>query len=318
MKLLTYICENTVSFGVLTENGIVDIAACWAEPDRPRSVKQVLATGTDCLKRLSSLANSADTFIPLSSVKLLAPIPNPGKLLALAGNYSKHIIEAGLKLGLADSPRETTVPRPFLMPSTVVCNPDAEINWPSYSRQVDYEVELAIVIGSDARCVSADEALRYVAGYTIANDVSARSVTFTENRAERPWDEFFDWLNGKWSDGFLPLGPCITTADEIGDPQNLSLELKVNSQVRQSANTSQMIFPVADIVSFLSHIMTLNPGDIIATGTPEGVGMATGDFLKPGDEMECTIEKIGTMKNTLGAYPADFYKPLTRGSHPLG
>lgn len=318
MKLLTYICENTVSFGVLTENGIVDIAACWAEPDRPRSVKQVLATGTDCLKRLSSLANSADTFIPLSSVKLLAPIPNPGKLLALAGNYSKHIIEAGLKLGLADSPRETTVPRPFLMPSTVVCNPDAEINWPSYSRQVDYEVELAIVIGSDARCVSADEALRYVAGYTIANDVSARSVTFTENRAERPWDEFFDWLNGKWSDGFLPLGPCITTADEIGDPQNLSLELKVNSQVRQSANTSQMIFPVADIVSFVSHIMTLNPGDIIATGTPEGVGMATGDFLKPGDEMECTIEKIGTMKNTLGAYPADFYKPLTRGSHPLG
>jgi 2-keto-4-pentenoate hydratase/2-oxohepta-3-ene-1,7-dioic acid hydratase in catechol pathway len=310
MKLLTYICENTVSFGVLTENGIVDIGMCWAEPDRPRSVKQVLAMGPDCLEKLSSLADSADTFIPLSSVKLLAPIPNPGKLLALAGNYSKHIIEAGLKLGLADSPRETTVPRPFLMPSTVVCNPDAEINWPSYSQEVDYEVELAIVIGADARCVSPDEALSYVAGYTIANDVSARSVTFTENRAERPWDEFFDWLNGKWSDGFLPLGPYITTADEIGDPQNLSLELKVNSQVRQSANTSQMIFPVADIVSFLSHIMTLNPGDIIATGTPEGVGMATGNFLKPGDEMECRIEKIGTMKNTLGAYPADFYKPL--------
>ena len=310
MKLLTYICENTVSFGVLTENGIVDIGTCGTDPDRPRSVKQVLANGPDRLKKLSSLADSADTFIPLSSVKLLAPIPNPGKLLALAGNYSKHIIEAGLKLGLADSPRKTTVPRPFLMPPTVVCNPGAEINWPSYSRQVDYEVELAIVIGADARCVSPDEALNYVAGYTIANDVSARSVTFTQNRAKRPWDEFFDWLNGKWSDGFLPLGPCITTADEIGDPQNLSLELKVNGQVRQSENTSQMIFPVADIVSFLSHIMTLNPGDIIATGTPEGVGMATEDFLKPGDEMECTIEKIGTMKNTLGNYPRDFYRPL--------
>ncbi len=128
MKLLTYICENTVSFGVLTENGIVDIGMCWAEPDRPRSVKQVLARGADCLGKLSSLVDSADTFIPLSSVKLLAPIPNPGKLLALAGNYSKHIIEAGLKLGLSDSLRKNTVPRPFLMPPTVVCRPGGDDN----------------------------------------------------------------------------------------------------------------------------------------------------------------------------------------------
>ena len=312
MKLVTYICENTVSFGVLTENGIVDIAACWAEPDRPRSVKQVLAMGSDCLEKLSLLANSADTFIPLSSVKLLAPIGDPGKLVALAGNYSKHIIEAGLKLGLTNSPRETTVPRPFLMPNTVLSNPGDEIPWPSYSEEVDYEVELAVVIGEKAKCVSVEEAIGFVAGYTVVNDVSARSVTFKENRGQRPWDEFFDWLNGKWSDGFLPIGPWIVTADEVDDPQNLGIELKVNGEVRQSANTGQMIFAVGEIVSFVSHIMTLNPGDIIATGTPEGVGMATGDFLKPADKMECTIEKIGTLKNTLGAYPADFYRPLMK------
>lgn len=310
MKLLTYICENNVSFGVLTENGIVDIGTCCTDPNRPRSVKQVLERGNDFLKELEGLASSADTFIPLSSVKLLAPIGDPGKLVALAGNYSKHIIEAGLKLGLADSPRETTVPRPFLMPGTVVSNPDTEIPWPSYSEEVDYEVELAVVIGKKASCVSVEEAAGFVAGYTVVNDVSARSVTFKENRAERPWDEFFDWLNGKWSDGFLPVGPWIVTADEVDDPQNLGIELKVNGQVRQSANTGQMIFGVEDIVSFVSHIMTLNPGDIIATGTPEGVGMATGNFLKPADKMECTIEKIGTLKNTLGAYPADFYRPL--------
>ncbi|MBW8034574.1 MAG: fumarylacetoacetate hydrolase family protein [Planctomycetes bacterium] len=313
MKLLTYTCENNVSFGVLGENGIVDIGTCWAEPDRPRSVKQVLAMGPYCLEKLSSLADSADTFIPLSSVKLLAPIPNPGKLVALAGNYSKHIIEAGLKLGLADSPRETTVPRPFLMPGTVVSNPDSEIPWPRYSEEVDYEVELAVVIGKKARCVSVEEAIGFVAGYTVVNDVSARSVTFKENRGQRPWDEFFDWLGGKWSDGFLPIGPWIVTCDEVGDAGNLGIELKVNGQVRQSANTGQMIFGISEIVSFVSHIMTLNPGDIIATGTPEGVGMATGDFLKPGDKMECTIKKIGTLKNTLGAYPQDFYKPLVTG-----
>ncbi len=313
MKLLTYICENSVSFGVLGEKGIVDIGACCTDPDRPRSVKQVLARGSDYLKKLSFLADSADSFIPLSSVKLLAPIPNPGKLVALAGNYSKHIIEAGLKLGLTDLPGQNTVPRPFLMPGSVVSDPDAEIAWPSYSEEVDYEVELAVVIGEKASCVSAEDGLDFVAGYTVANDVSARSVTFKENRGERPWDEFFDWLGGKWSDGFLPIGPWIVTADEVGDAGRLDIELKVNGQVRQSANTGQMIFGVAEIVSFVSHIMTLNPGDIIATGTPEGVGMATGDFLKPGDEMECTIEKIGSLKNRLGGYPQDFYRPLTRG-----
>jgi 2-keto-4-pentenoate hydratase/2-oxohepta-3-ene-1,7-dioic acid hydratase in catechol pathway len=147
-------------------------------------------------------------------------------------------------------------------------------------------------------------------GYTIVNDVSARSVTFVKNRTKRPWDEFYDWLNGKWADGFCPMGPYLLTADEIDDVQNLDMKLTVNGQVRQNANTSQMIYNVADIVSFLSHIMTLEAGDIIATGTPSGVAMATGNFLKAGDRIDASIEKLGILSNTLGPKPEKFYEPL--------
>jgi len=247
-------------------------------------------------------------------VRLLAPIPRPGKVLALAGNYSEHIKEAALKrgfnLGLSDSARQTTVPRPFLMPSTAVIGPDEVIPWPVYSEQIDYELELAVVIGRKVTCIRPDEAIACVAGYTIANDVSARSVTFSRNRQKRPWDEFYDWLNGKWADGFCPLGPYLVTSDEIADVQNLKMVLRVNGQVRQDANTSQMIYPVADIVSFISHITTLEPGDIICTGTPAGVGVATGNFLKAGDRIECSIEGLGTLTNTLGNRPERFYEPL--------
>ena len=310
MKLVTYARNESVSCAILTDEGLVDIPSAWQGPNPPRSIKDVLQRGLSCLAKLAELADSAEILTPIDSVKLLAPIPRPGKVIALAGNYAEHIKEAGLKLGLSDSPRWTTVPRPFLMPATVVIGPNEEIPWPVYSEQIDYEIELAVVIGKTAKAVSADHALDRVAGYTIANDVSARSVTFVKNRAERPWDEFYDWLNGKWADGFLPMGPYLLTADEIADVQNLDMTLTVNDEVRQKANTSQMIYPVADIVSFLSHIMTLEPGDVIATGTPAGVGMATGKFLEPSDLIECTIEKLGTLKNILGPRPEKLYEPL--------
>jgi len=310
MKLITYQRNQTISCGILTADGVLDIPSIWPGPNPPRSVKQILEKGPDCLRRIAELAASADSFTPSDQVKLLAPVTRPNKVLALAGNYSEHLKEAGLALALSDSPRRTTVPRPFIMPSTVVIGPDEEIPWPDYSEQIDYEIELAVVIGRKAKNVSPDNALDYVAGYTIANDVSARSVTFRQGRAQRPWDEFYDWLNGKWSDGFCPMGPYLLTADEIEDVQNLALQLTVNGRVRQKAGTSQMIYSVADIVSFLSHIMTLEPADVIATGTPSGVAMATGDFLQPGDVIECTIEKLGTLKNTLSQKPQKFYKPL--------
>ena len=178
--------------------------------------------------------------------------------------------------------------------------PDEQIPWPVYSEKIDYELELGVVIGKKIKCVNADAALDAVAGYTIVNDVSARNATFAKGRAKRPWDEFYDWLIGKWADGFLPMGPYLVTSDEIADVQNLKMELKVNGETRQKANTGQMIYSVADIVSFLSQIMTLEPGDIIATGTPAGVAMASGKFLNAGDKIEGAIETLGTLTNTLG------------------
>lgn len=312
MKLVTYSNRQTgsVSCGILTDKGLGDIPSSWDGPNPPRSIKEILQKGPACLAKLAELAESAADLVPPDSVKLLAPIPRPGKVIALAGNYVEHIIEAGLKLGLSDSPRLTTVPRPFLMPATAVIGPDEEIPWPLYSETIDYELELAVVIGKEAKCINPDEAPAAIAGYTIADDVSARSVTFAKNRAERPWDEFYDWLNGKWADGFCPMGPYLLTADEIEDVQNLNMNLTVNGELRQKANSSQMIYPVADTVSFVSHIMTLEPGDVIATGTPSGVGMATGNFLAPGDRIEASIEKLGTLTNTLGQRPESFYEPL--------
>jgi len=312
MKLVTYRRDDAVSCGVLTDGGIVDIPSYWAGPNPPRSIIEILRRGQEALEKTAGLVESAPAFVPVEQMALLAPIPRPGKVLALAGNYSEHIKEAalkrGFKLGLSDSPRNTTVPRPFLMPATAVTG--AEIPWPCYSRQLDYEIELGVVIGRSAKCVPVKGALEYVAGYMIVNDVSARSVTFSAGRQQRPWDEFYDWLNGKWADGFCPTGPYLLTADEVDEVQNLRLTLKVNGRVRQNANTSQMIYGVADIVSFLSHLMTLEPGDVIATGTPSGVAIATGEFLEPGDVIEATIDKLGTLSNTVGKRPEQFYEPL--------
>ena len=301
MKLITFRKNASICAGVLTNKGIVDLTGNF------QSVKHIITDGSEAIKRIRSIIDKCTKFIDPSAVKLLAPILDPAKILALAGNYSQHIAEVGLTLGLSDSPRKTTVPRPFLMPPTVIIGHDEEIPWPVYSREIDYEIELAVVIGKEAKCISPQGAKEVIGGYTIANDVSARSVTFAKGRKKRPWDEFYDWLNGKWADGFLPIGPCIVTADEIENPQNLQMTLKVNNEVRQNANTSAMIFNVYEIVSFLSYLMTLQPGDIIATGTPEGVAMASGNFLKAGDKIECTIEKIGTLTNTLGAKPENFY-----------
>lgn len=309
-----YLREDNISCGVVTERGMVDVPLSWKDANPPKNVREILNRGAGCLDQVGQIARSTSGTIPLDRVRLLAPIPRPGKILALAGNYSEHIKEAslhrGFQLGLSDSPRRTTTPRPFLMPSTCVVGPDETVAWPVYSEQIDYELELAVVIGKNAKCVTAQDAPNYIAGYTIANDISARSVTFKKGRQQRPWDEFYDWLNGKWADGFCPMGPWLVTKDEIADVQNLKMVLKVNNEVRQNANTAQMIYSVVDIVAFLSHLMTLEPGDVICTGTPSGVGMATGNFLKPGDRIECSIEGLGTLTNTLGNRPTAFYEPL--------
>ena len=307
MRLATYIRDDAQSFGVVVRDGVADVLSLW--PDGPKSVMELLRQGPKALAEVQARAAAATRLIPLDRLKLLAPIPEPSKLIGLAGNYVKHIKEFDKGKGLSDRPRADTTPRPFLMPSTAVIGSGTEIPWPAYSRQIDYEIELAVIVGAKAKCVSPRQAIQCVAGYAIANDVSARSVTFAQGRAARPWDEFYDWLNGKWADGFCPLGPCLVTADEVSDVRNLNLELTVNGQLRQKANTSEMIYDVFEIVSFLSHIMTLLPGDVIATGTPAGVAMASGAWLKGGDVITCRIDGLGEMTNRLGVEPGEFYNP---------
>ena len=312
MKLATYTYQDKISCGIITENGVIDIPVHTQDNNKLKSVREILCKGESAIEILSGLSATVQDRISLDAIKLLAPIPRPTKILALAGNYKKHLEETAWQDRTFDDQATTTNPWPFIMPSTVVAATGTEIQWPEYTEEVDYEIELAIVIGQKAKNISAEQASSCIAGYTIANDISARSTTFREGRKERPRDAYFDWLMGKWSDGFLPLGPWLVTADEIGNPQDLDLELEVNGQTRQKSNSSQMIFDVFEIVSFISCLMTLGPGDVIITGTPHGVAVADGSFLQPGDTMECTIEKIGTLTNTLGAKPDAFYQGFKR------
>jgi 2-keto-4-pentenoate hydratase/2-oxohepta-3-ene-1,7-dioic acid hydratase in catechol pathway len=231
--------------------------------------------------------------IPTATAELLVPIPNPNKIFLLAGNYADHIKEGG---GIA-AERAETFPYVFMKPpTTTLTDPGRPIRIPRISpKHIDWELELAVVIGRKTRGVTEAEALKSVAGYTIINDISNRRFRPNPGRKERPKDSFFDWLHGKWHDGFCPCGPCVTSADAVADPQSLPMELTLNGEVRQNASTALQIFPVAAVIEFLASFVTLEPGDIISTGTPAGVGNSTGTYLKPGDRMFARIGSIGTL-----------------------
>ena len=247
-------------------------------------------------KQLHDQLDQVDTSsiqIPIEDIQLLVPIPEPKKLFLLAGNYAKHIEEGG---DIA-AERRDTFPYVFMKPpTTTLTNPGQAIRIPDVSpNAIDWELELAVVIGRETKGVSEQEALGSVAGYTIVNDISNRRFRPNPDRNERPRDKFFDWLHGKWFDSFCPCGPCITTADVVPDPQTLDMKLSVNGEIRQQSSTSQQIFPVAAVIEFISSFVTLEPGDIISTGTPAGVGNTTGTYLKPGDEMIAAIGSIGEL-----------------------
>ena len=240
--------------------------------------------------------------IETDKVELLVPVPRPNKLFLLAGNYASHIQEGG---GMAPE-RLETFPYVFMKPpTTTLTDPLKPVVIPSVSpKNIDWELELAVVIGRTARHVSESEALSYVAGYTVVNDISDRKFRPNPNRKTREKDSFFDWLHGKWHDSFCPCGPCITSADAIPDPQKLAMKLSVSGDLKQNASTGQQIFPVAAVIEFISNIVTLEPGDIISTGTPAGVGSASGTFLKAGDKVEAWIEGIGTLVSPVVAEKA--------------
>ncbi|MEX0726789.1 MAG: fumarylacetoacetate hydrolase family protein [Planctomycetaceae bacterium] len=234
---------------------------------------------------------------PVEKVKLLVPVPSPTKLLLLAGNYTEHIKEGG---GHAEE-RANTFPYVFMKPPlTTLTHPGDPVKIPAVSPNfIDWELELGVIIGKRCKAVAEKDALQHVAGYTVVNDISDRKFKPNPGRVKREKDGFFDWLHGKWHDTFCPVGPCVLPADEIADPQTLKMTLKVNGETEQDASTALMIFPVAAIVEFISSYVTLEPGDIISTGTPAGVGNAKGKYLKAGDIMEAYIEKIGTLRNPL-------------------
>ena len=245
------------------------------------------------LLKSESVNNKKATYmLSLSRAKLMAPVPKPRAIYCLARNYSEHILEFNERVVEQDK----MVPPIFIKPQTCVTGPGGPIILPINGRQIDWEAELAVVVGKRAKYVSVERALTHVFGYTCMLDISERGLKIWDRTEDRGRDKFFDWLNGKWMDTFAPQGPWIVTKNEIGDPQNLNIKLSVNGVEKQNAGTEKMIFSVAQIISYLSQIVTLMPGDIISTGTPSGVGAAQGVFLKHGDLIEMNIEKIGCLK----------------------
>ena len=237
--------------------------------------------------------------VPLSEVRLLVPNPRPNKLFLLAGNYAKHIEEGG------DTAveRAETFPYVFMKPpSTTLTDPGAPVRIPRSSPDhIDWELELGVVIGKGGKHIAEADALDHVAGYTIFNDISDRGYRPNPDRKERPRDGFFDWLHGKWHDSSCPSGPCIASAHTLTDPQSLGMQLRVNGDLKQDASTAQQIFPVAAVIEFISQMTSLEPGDMISTGTAAGVGNTTKTFLKPGDRIEAKIDSIGTLVSPVEA-----------------
>ena len=241
------------------------------------------------IKRGSVKQNPFGNSLPLEEVKLLAPILNPSKnIICIGRNYREHISEFAKVSQTEDKPPE--VPVFFTKAPTAIIGHGQAITFnPKISEKIDWEGELAVIIGRQGRDISEEVALDYIFGYTCLNDVTARDLQKSHNQ----------WFKGKSFDTFAPLGPWIVTADEIGDPQNLRLELRVNGVTKQEGNTKDMIFTIRQIIASLSSGFTLEPGDIIATGTPSGVGFARfpPEFLKNGDVVEVEIEKIGVLRN---------------------
>jgi len=299
MRLFTYSRLGVSSIGVEVEGGILDLpdaaryfgSTYLTDGQRfPTTMKDLLTweTGIDAVRSIVEKFEKLPVLqrplvFPTYSVKILAPIYRPGKIVALGLNYKEHIEETG---------RETPgFPLIFAKFSSCVVNPDDVIPMPKVSDKLDWEVELAVVIGKTCKEIDEENALDYVAGYTIINDVSARDLQ----------SEDVQWIRSKSLDGLGPLGPCIVTVDELGDGSGLTMQTKINGVVKQDSSTSLLRCGVRRIVSHLSQSFTLEPADIIATGTPSGVGFARDppEFLKPGDQMELYIEKIGYLRNRI-------------------
>ncbi|MEP6637732.1 MAG: fumarylacetoacetate hydrolase family protein [Chloroflexota bacterium] len=271
---------------------IVDLAEATGGRVPKGDLLALLQAGPAALAAARSAADAGGGQ-PLDSVDLLAPISRPGKLLAVAGNFQAHIEEGGGQR----VDKTKIVPKLFIKPSSAIIGPGAAVALPTVSNALDWELELAIVIGTAGRNIPVERAREHVAGYSVINDISARSMQWgVEGRNPGGFDDFFDWLNGKWGDGFAAWGPYITTTDSVSpDPNDLEMTLKVNEKIWQHGSTADMIFSPEEIISFASRWMTLEPGDVIAGGTLDGTGDAANVYLNEGDVMYGTIGDLGTL-----------------------
>ena len=277
MKLATFTHGGATRLGVVVEDSIVDLAA--AVPELPREMIAFLIAGPRAIDRAAAAAKNSAHRIPLKSVKLEAPIAHPPEFLAIGLNYADHAAEAGMPL-----PKEPLV---FNKAPSSISGPNDDTMIPKGSTKLDYEVELGIVIGSRARYLAKDKAMEAVAGYCLGNDVSER--VFQIERVGQ-------FTKGKSAETFGPLGPWLVTKDEIRDPQRLDMWLTVNGESRQKGTTRNMVFGVAHVVWYCSQFFVMEPGDVILTGTPPGVGMGIKPepkFLKAGDVMRLGIDGLG-------------------------
>ncbi|MEK0329719.1 MAG: fumarylacetoacetate hydrolase family protein [Nitrosopumilus sp.] len=289
MKIVRLLHENIETYGFVKGDKVAtkdEITFLTGVPI-PYTVKDFLFDGwyDEIKNKIEDLPYEEN----ISKFKVLSPIPNPNKIICLAFNYVDHAEEQGLQ-----APEDPVI---VIKPRTTLTSTESDIVCPDFVSELDYEVELAVIIGKNCKNVSVEDASKAVFGYMVFNDVSARDIQFKDKQFTR----------GKSFDTFAPCGPWITTADEIQDAQNLKLTTKINGELRQNSSTSKMFIKIPEIISKISKVMTLEKGDIIATGTPAGVALNNPNtvFLKDGDRVEMEIESLGILKNTIKFVESD-------------
>ena len=289
MKLVTYLHDNRISIGKVEGDRVIDLPA--NDASLPRTMRELLEAGPEAMARAKAIVASSAHAQPLAAVRLLAPVPNPSKFLAIGMNYRKHVEEA-TKVGVKTPPTQVW----FNKQVSCVNGPDGDVHLPRVSDKLDYEVELCAVIGKRCRHVSREDARSVIAGYMVCNDVSVRD-----------WQLATPTMTvGKSFDTSGPTGPWLVTPDEIADFDSLRLRMWVNGELRQDDYASQMIHDIDAQIAYLSAAFTLEPGDLLATGTPSGVGVAMEPprFLKAGDLMRAEIDGIGAIENRVVPEPA--------------
>jgi 2-keto-4-pentenoate hydratase/2-oxohepta-3-ene-1,7-dioic acid hydratase in catechol pathway len=301
-RLVTYQSPEGPRSGLVIGDVVFDVAAASGHPTYVTMLDLLRDwdRAQHVLQEAAEAASGRAAGQPLSALRLLAPVPNPSGIFCAGANYTDHMMEMAKVQNIAPEPDPHSVglkPWHFIKAPHCLAPPNSTVTLPPYSAMVDWEAEFTAVIGRPAKNVAIENALNHVAGYTIGNDLSARDLT-KRNPVPDTSPFKFDWLGQKNFDGACPLGPWIVPAQDIPDPQNVGIKLWVNDVIKQDSHTSKMIFTLAEQIAHLSSRITLQPGDLILTGTPAGVGLARKEFLKAGDVVKIWVEGIGTLLNT--------------------